>query len=233
MATVKIADILNKCETILQDDTNVRWTAGELLGWANDAYREIVMARPDLNTATGTLTCVEGTRQVLTLGFANALRLIDVVRNVATTSNKGAVRLISRKILDDQRRDWHDVASKSVNIEYFMFDPRLPKEFLVYPPATTAAQLEVVYSSVPTGHTISGNSVPDEVIKVDDSWANCMIDYILYRAYSKDAEYAANSQRAAAHYQAMQASLGVKTQSDQAVTPQEGAPRPPTTNRNM
>lgn len=233
MATVKIADILNKVETILQDDTNVRWTAGELLGWANDAYREIVMARPDLNTATGTMTCAEGTRQVLTTAFANALRLIDVVRNVASGSTKGAVRLISRKILDDQRRDWHDVASKAINIEYFMFDPRLPKEFLVYPPATTTTQLEVVYSSVPTGHTISGNTVPDEVIKVDDSWANCMIDYILYRAYSKDAEYAANSQRAAAHYQAMQASLGVKTQSDQAVTPQEGAPRPPTTNRNM
>lgn len=233
MATVKIGDLLNRVETILQDDTNVRWTAGELLGWANDAYREIVMARPDLNTATGTMTCAEGTRQVLTSTFANALRLLDVVRNVAATSSKGAVRLISRKILDDQRRAWHDVASKSVNVEYFMFDPRLPKEFLVYPPATTAAQLEVVYSSVPTGHTISGNVVPDEVIKVDDSWANCMIDYVLYRAYSKDAEYAANSQRALGHYQAMQASLGVKNQADQAVNPVEGAPRPPTTNRNM
>ena len=233
MATVKIATVLSKVETILQDDTNVRWTAGELLGWANDAYREIVMARPDLNTATGTMTCAEGTRQVLTSSFANALRLIDVVRNVATTSNKGAVRLISRAILDDQRRNWHDVTNKSVNIEYFMFDSRLPKEFLVYPPATTAAQLEVVYSSVPTGHTVSGETIPDEVIKIDDSYANCMIDYVLYRAYSKDAEYAANAQRAAAHYQAMQASLGVKNQADQAVTPQEGAPRPPTTNRNM
>ena len=235
MATVKIADVLNKVETILQDDTNVRWTAGELLGWANDSYREIVMARPDLNTASGTFTCAEGTRQILTGngGFANAIRLIDITRNVAATSAKEAVRLISRKILDDQRRNWHDVTAKSVDIEYFMYDPRLPKEFLVYPPATTAAQLEVVYSSVPTGHTISGNTVPDEAIKLDDSWSNCMIDYILYRAYSKDAEYAANAQRAAAHYQAMQASLGVKTQSDQAVTPQEGAPRPPTTNRNM
>jgi hypothetical protein len=29
MATVKIQDVLNKVETILQDDTNVRWTAGE------------------------------------------------------------------------------------------------------------------------------------------------------------------------------------------------------------
>ena len=76
MATVKIATVLSKVETILQDDTNVRWTAAELLGWANDAYREIVLARPDLNTATGTLTCAEGTRHVLTGGFAHALRLI-------------------------------------------------------------------------------------------------------------------------------------------------------------
>jgi len=234
MATVKIQDVLNKVETILQDDTNVRWTAGELLGWANDAYREIVMARPDLNTTTGTMTCVEGTRQILTTTFApHALRLIDIVRNMAATSNKGAVRLISRKILDDQKRDWHNVASKSVNIEYFMFDPRLPKDFLVYPPATTAAQLEVVYSSVPTGHAVSGNTVPDEVIKLDDSWANCLIDYILYRCYSKDAEYTANTQRAASHYQAMLTSLGAKTQADMAVSPQEGAPRPPTTNRDM
>jgi hypothetical protein len=161
------------------------------------------------------------------------LRLIDVVCNKAVSSTKGAVRLISRKILDDQRRNWHDLAAKSVDIEYFMFDPRLPKEFQVYPPATTAAQLEVLYASVPTGHTVSGQAVPDEVIKIDDSYANCMVDYVLYRAYSKDAEYAANSQRAMAHLQAMQASLGVKTQADQAVIPQEGAPRPPTTARGM
>ena len=233
MASVKIADVINKVELILQDDTNVRWTAAELLGWANDSYREIVLARPDVNTLSGTFTCVEGTRQVLTAGFSSALRLIDVVCNKAVSSTKGAVRLISRKILDDQRRNWHDLAAKSVDIEYFMFDPRLPKEFQVYPPATTAAQLEVLYASVPTGHTISGQTVPDEVIKIDDSYANCMVDYVLYRAYSKDAEYAANSQRAMAHLQAMQASLGVKTQADQAVIPQEGAPRPPTTARGM
>jgi hypothetical protein len=233
MASVKIADVLNRVELILQDDTNVRWTAAELLGWANDAYREIVLARPDVNTLSGTFTCAEGTRQVLTTGFSSALRLIDVVCNKAATSAKGAVRLISRKILDDQRRNWHDLAAKSVDIEYYMFDPRLPKEFQVYPPATTAAQLEVLYASVPTGHTVSGQAVPDEVIKIDDSYANCMVDYVLYRAYSKDAEYAANSQRAMAHLQAMQASLGVKTQADQAVIPQEGAPRPPTTARGM
>ena len=233
MASVKIADVINKVELILQDDTNVRWTAAELLGWANDSYREIVLARPDVNTLSGTFTCVEGTRQVLDTTFTNALRLVDVVRNVAVSSNKGAVRLISRKILDDQRRNWHDLTEKSVNIEYFMFDPRAPRLFQVYPPATATAQLEVIYTSVPAAHALSGGAIPLDEIRIDDSYANCMIDYILYRAYSKDAEYAANSQRAMAHLQAMQASLGVKTQADQAVIPQEGAPRPPTTARGM
>jgi hypothetical protein len=41
-----------------------------------------------------------------------------------------------------------------------------------------------------------------------------MLDYMLYRAYSKDAEYAANAQRAVAHFQAFQNALGVKSQTE-------------------
>ncbi|MCK7581011.1 MAG: hypothetical protein MZV65_38935 [Chromatiales bacterium] len=51
-------------------------------------------------------------------------------------------------------------------------------------------------------------------IKLDDIYANAILDYVLYRAYSKDAEYAANAQRAALHYQAFTNALGVKTQVD-------------------
>ena len=222
MPTVKVVDRIARAQTILQDTTGVRWPALELQDWLNDAYREIINARPDANTATGTFTCAAGTRQVLTTGFPNALRLIEVIRNVATTSSKRAVRLIDRQMLDDQRRGWH-AETQSVNIEHYMFDPRLPKEFLVYPPATTAAQLEVVHASVPNGHALTEgelvNPATAEVIRIDDSYANAILDYMLYRAYSKDAEYAANAQRAMGHYQAMMASIGTKTGSDQASQP--------------
>jgi hypothetical protein len=195
----------------------VRWPVSELQDWLNDSYREIILARPDANSESGTFTCAAGTRQVLTSEFPNALRLLDVVRNVAATSDKRAVRAITRSILDDQRRTWHG-ESGAVNIDHFMFDERLPREFLVYPPATTAAQLEVVYSSVPTNHTLTDAELTtnpsSETIKIVDSYANAMLDYMLYRAYSKDAEYAANAQRAMGHYQAMQAALGIKTQTD-------------------
>ncbi len=223
MASVKVVELIDRAQTILQDTTSVRWPVLELQKWLNDAYREITLLRPDANSQTGTYTCVSGTRQVLTTGFSNALRLLDVTRNVAASSNKYAVRLVDRNTLDDQRRGWHNETA-SVNIQHYMFDPKLPKEFMVYPPATTAAQLEVVYSSVPAAHALSeANLAPDSgdttVINIDDSYANAILDYILYRAYSKDAEYAANAQRAVAHYQAMQTSLGTKTASDGASQP--------------
>lgn len=222
MATVKVVELVSKAQTILQDATSTRWPVLELQSWLNDSYREILLVRPDINTKTGTFTCAAGTRQVITAQFSNALRVIDVVRNVATTSTKEAVRVVDRRVLDDQRRAWH-AETGTVNIQHFMFDPRVPKEFLVYPPATTSAQLEVVYSEAPTAHTLTEAQLIDpttsETIKVDDSYANAMLDYMLYRAYSKDAEYAANVQRAVSHYQAMQTALGVKTQGDSAANP--------------
>jgi hypothetical protein len=222
MATVKVVDLISRAGTILQDTTNVRWPAPELQGWLNDSYREITILRPDSNTQTGEFTCVTGARQVVTTIFASALRVIEVVRNTAAGSAKGAVRLVNRQMLDDQRRNWY-AETGTVDIQHYMFDPRLPKEFLVYPPATTSAKLEVVYSSVPLAHTLTEaqltNPATTEVIRIDDSYANAMLDYILYRAYSKDAEYAANAQRAMAHFQAFQSALGAAAQVNAASQP--------------
>ncbi|NVZ08017.1 hypothetical protein HW932_01925 [Allochromatium humboldtianum] len=222
MASVLVRDLITRAQTILQDTTSTRWPVEELVGWLNDSYREIILARPDANSETGTFTCSEGTRQELAKsdgGFPNALRLLDIVRNVAPTSSKRAIRHIDRQILDDQRRGWH-ADTPSVNIEHFMFDSRLPRSFLVYPPAAPTAQLEVVFSSVPLAHPVEdAEDGSTATIHIVDSYANAMLDYILYRAYTKDAEYAANAQRAANHYQAMATALGVKTQTDLAVDP--------------
>lgn len=222
MATEKVVTLVSKAQTLLQDTTSVRWSVLELQGWLNDAYREAVILRPDCNTQTGTFTCASGARQAITAQFPSALRVIEVIRNVATTSDKRAVRLIDRRTMDEQRRTWYSETA-SVTIQNYMFDPRVPKEFLVYPPATTAAQLEVAYSSVPAAHTLTEvqltNPATTEVIRIDDSYANALIDYMLYRAYTKDAEVPANANRAVAYYQAFQGALGTKGQVEAASQP--------------
>lgn len=222
MSTVKVTDIIRRVEYVLQD-TNIRWPRVELQNWLNESYMAITLLRPDANAKSGTFTCATGSRQVLTAEFPSALRLLDVTRNLAATSSYKVIRLVARSVLDDQRPGWH-AETGTVNIQHYTFDPRQPKEFFVYPPATTSAEIEVVYADAPGSHSLTEAELdPDggssEVIKLDDIYMSPIIDWILYRAYSKDAEYGANEARAQAAYGAFNAAIGAKSQTDTAVSP--------------
>lgn len=226
MATVKVTDIIRRVEDVLQD-TNIRWPRLELQNWINESYLAITLLRPDANAKSGTFTCAEGTRQSLVGAFPSSLRLLDVTRNMATSSAKKVIRLVSRSVLDDQRPSWHS-ETPTVNIQHFTFDSRQPKEFFVYPPASTSAQIEVVYADAPQAHALSESDLdPDtgssEAIKLDDIYTSAIIDWVLYRCYSKDAEYGANEARASASYQSFNAAIGAKSQTDSAVSPKNAS----------
>ena len=153
MATIKVIDVISRVESILQD-TNVRWPLLELQKWLNESYLSIVLLRPDANAKCATFTCAAGSKQELTAtsgGFPSALRLLDVTRNVKTGSLKKVVRVVDRAVLDDQRPGWH-AETQTDNIQHYTYDPRNPKQFYVYPPATAVAQLEVVYADAPGAH---------------------------------------------------------------------------------
>lgn len=217
--------IILRAVQILQDTTSVRWPVDELVRWLNDGQRQIVLHRPDSNSVTATGTLATGTRQSLLtmtgVSSSNPAKLIDVVRNMAATSDKKAVRMIAREILDAQQPGWHN-ATQSVNIVHYMFDSRDPRAFYVYPPATSAAQLEIIFSAYPTDVAaptgtdytgVSGN------IGVLDIYANALLDYILYRAYLKDTDYTGDGARAQACFQAFATSLGIELSGTVAMAP--------------
>jgi hypothetical protein len=223
MATVKVVDLISRALVLLKDPTAVRWPAVELQYWLNDGYREIVNRRPDANSQVGTFTCVAGYRQNIE-EFQNAQRLLEVISNVATASNKRTIRYIDRKSMDDQLPGW-TAATPSINTEKYMFDHRLAKEFLVYPPAKTTTQLEIVYSTFPLMHSLTEaqllNPATTTTITLDDTYANALLDYMMYRAYSKDVEQAGNAQRAAAYYQTMMDSLNGISTGEQREVPED------------
>jgi hypothetical protein len=219
MATTKVVDILGRASIILQDSTNVRFPNDELLKFFNDAQKEVVLHRPDANMQNvNNFTCVAGSKQTIP---TTGLRLVDVVRNVGGR----AITQVDRKILDETLPNWHETTADSTRkIEHFIFDPADPKHFYVYPKATTAFQLEIVFSAAPSDISISNFSTDTTTISVDDVYANSLLDYILYRAYQKDSEFAGNAQRSMMHYQGFTNALGVKTQVDAAVTPLPASP---------
>lgn len=216
---IEAKSIIRRAVETLQDTTSIRWPVNELVRYLNDAQREVVLYRPDSMVTSSTITCVLGTKQNLP---NNGAKLIEVIRNAAATSSKKSVRMVNREILDAQTPGWHNIAG-TVDILHFMYDPRDPKTFYVYPPALATAQLDIVYAAYPTDVTepadgalytaVTGN------ISLPDIYGNAVLDYILYRAYTKDSEYAGNANRAQAHYAAFNNALGNEIKATVAVAP--------------
>ena len=213
MATTKVVDILDRAAIILQDNTNVRFPNTELLKFFNDAQKEVVLHRPDAKMVNTTYACVDGSKQTLP---SAALRLIEIVRNVGGR----AITQVQRRILDETLPNWHETAAGTNKIEHFVYDPADPKNFYVYPKGASGTHsLEIVYSSAPSEIAVTNFATDTQVISLDDVYANCILDYVLYRSYQKDSEFAGNAQRAMMHYQSFANALGVKTQADGATTP--------------
>ena len=222
--TISAQSIIRRATDLLQDQTSVTWPASELVRWLNDAQRAIVKARPDAMNTTTTMTLAAGSRQDLDNAALTPppAKLIEITRNMATTSSKGAVTLIPRKVLDAQTPNWHNIPG-TVNILHYMFDARDPKTFYVYPPATAMAQLEVMYAAYPTDITEPSDgalwSVVTGNLSLPDIYADDVLNLILFRAYSKDMESAGNEARAAAYLNMVTASLGAEIAATVAVAP--------------
>lgn len=190
---IPAAEIIRRVGAILQDEDHVRWTVPELLEWINDGARETIVRRPAARAVTADLTLAAGTKQALP---ASGVQLLDVVRNLGDGTKPGRViRRIDRQLLDDQDPDWHTARPKAV-IKHFMFDERSPKTFYVWPPAIAGTHVEALYSELPPTITAEGDT-----LDMGAEYLNVLVSYGVYRALSKDSEFA-NGTVAALHYQA-------------------------------
>ena len=218
--TITGANLLLRIEDTLQDTTNVRWSEAELLRYINDAQREIVNLRPDASADHANVQLATGTEQAIP---DVGLRLIKVVRNMSaaggSATGKRVIRIVDREILDSQAPDWHDPtvtgdAAHTTVVKHYVFDEDDPRKYYVYPGVSGNAFVEIVFSRSPTD--LANTSA---TLYVADIYANAIIDFVLYRAYMKDAEFAGNQQRASSHYQLFVGSVTQGAQVQTIVSP--------------
>lgn len=217
--SVTVQSVIDRAQTVLQDTTGVRWpVVAELVLWINDAQREIALLKPDASSTNTTITLATGTKQDIPSG---GNRLLKVVRNMSAGNGgagRRAVRLVDREVLDAQTPDWHDPsvggdASHTTIVKHYIYEESNPRNFYVYPGVAGDAFLEIIYSSNPATVAQAGN------LSVPDIFANAVMNYVLYMAYMKDAEYAGNAQRASSHFQIFTASVTGKGQIDAVTNP--------------
>lgn len=213
---VTVKTVIDRVKTILQErGTGIRWTDSELIGWLNEGYIVVASVRPDAFDAMAEIDLVAGAKQTLP---SDARRLLDVFTN----GNGGAVRPIDRNVLDTTRRAWQ-YETQTLDIERAVFDDRLPTQFWVYPPAADGAKLTLLYAKNTEPHaTATLSAIQDDAILTEETYAPALVDYVLSRAFMKDAETGANLSRGQAHYQAFAQAIGMKGRGDVQMSPNGG-----------
>ncbi|WP_423820831.1 DUF6682 family protein [Salinisphaera sp. SPP-AMP-43] len=198
-------------ETLLDDGTF--WPTTELLGYVNEAQAEIVSIRPTACVKTESVALNAGARQSMPSG---ARRLIDIMRN----ESGAAITAVDQRDLDQMAPGWPQ-ATATKTIEHYCYDERASDVFYVYPPAASGARVEMSYAASVDDVTSAGHA-----ISIDDSYRAALVEYVLYRAHSKDTQ-AAVPQRAQAHYQQFAQMIGLQRQSERRISAGEPDPNNP------
>lgn len=216
---LSVPELFSRIDDLLSDFDRVRWPEPERLRWANESMGAILTRRPQAFSRREIVGLVAGAAQSIPAGGA---MLLDVVRNMGANGETPgrAIRRTSRIILDDAARDWYSMTPSAV-IKNFTFDERLPEGFYVYPPAVSGTKVEIVYTKLPAVVTDTTGS-----FDIGPEYMEAVVNYVCYRCNVKDSEYANGAQVAMGFYQAFEASLGLKSQTEVASSPNQQIGKP-------
>jgi len=234
----KARELFEKAGILLNDTgeyADRRWPLSELCGWLNDGIGAIVLQKPSATAKSVTLSLVSGTLQSIPDGYISILR---PVRNMRTVSSDRKPRRNISVVPDDQlsalNPTWHDTYSVpfAQQAKHLIFDEANPRAFYVYPGNDGTGAIELVLCAAPTKLVPTDPSKPEDLasyefdIPLDDIYFGALLDYVLYRARSKDSQDAGSLQRAALHYQQFANALGIRINVEANTSPnvKAGAP---------
>ena len=222
MGTVTAKTIIDKASIQLIDLTNIRWTRAELLSWLNDGLRQIVTIQPSASSTTVSKQLAAGTRQYIP---TDGWLLLSIYRNMGTngTTPGRVIRIVSREILDSFNPNWNTVTA-TAEVRNYMYTDQDQLAFYVYPPNTGTQYIELNYSVQPVDLTLETQPIP-----IFDVFQSALVDYILYRACSKDAEYAPGVALSQSYMATFVAAIQGKNQSEITSNPTQslGPSNPP------
>jgi len=181
VGTIAISAILDRAQTTLIDEDNVRWAREELLAYYNAAVRFITGVKLDSYVTTAALELAEGSRQSLPEG-GTAIRA--VTRNMGPDGETPgpAITPVDRVDLDLSKFDWHTTAGDEV--EHVVFDQENPTVFYVYPQCS--GFVECVYSDTPA--VVEDDEDDDAILPIADKYEPVIVDYIVGLAFQKNSE---------------------------------------------
>lgn len=169
--------IIDRVETVLLDSTNVRWTAAELLDYLNAGITAIVSIKPDSSVFVGSFTLANASsKQTIP---SDGTQFLKVSRNLSPATS--VITQVEENHLNHAKSDWHNTVGTPA---HFVFDPRLPNKFYIYPqPASGTNTVELAYVQIPTRLASAASTIPFE-----DGYETPLFYYTIAFAYAKNAK---------------------------------------------
>jgi hypothetical protein len=199
--SLKLRDFIQLVSIQLYDANNTNWSEPELLSWLEEGIGSLAAVRPDLFTQTLEIQLTPGARQSTP---PTAVRIMRVL-STSTTANgtrRGVTRFNLRS-MTAARPDWELDPPGRARQFSLVSDADV---FYIYPPQPAPAhfaQVEAVV--VPQVPRPTDPGYETATLDVDQRFHRALVDYVLYRTYSKDADVAGQSERALMHYRAYEA----------------------------
>ena len=202
-----VTQLINDVARELQDAEHTRWARAELLDYFNAAQRTFAEQRPDQLAQEIDLT-LTGWRHELAPSIHT---LIDVTNNVNQASKR--ITKTDAWVLDCTVAGWRG-GSAAREVLHFMHDIRNPREVLFYPPAQPGIKVRAVVQ-LATVDLASEAAQP----YVPARWMDALRHFVLYRAWSKDAEFGGNKDLAASHLSLFNNMLVVQAKASNEMAP--------------
>lgn len=213
-------NVIGNAQRVLNDLQARAWGLDELLSWINEGQVRIVTLRPDAGSEVTQITLQAGVTQPMPAG---SIRLLDIYGNVSGR----ACTFIERSAMDSFNPSWR-TSTASATVKHWMYDERVPTQFEVFPPQPTSqfGKLQILRSTLPVNCTMDSvaGGTADSVIGIPDHFAWSLVDYIVYRSYSKDAEYTVRGGKADQSWMHFLQGLGIQQTTDRKYSARAAAP---------
>ncbi len=219
-STSLVRELLFRVSDQLQDITIQfeRWSQRSLVDYLNDGQRAIAKFLPSSCSRVDAIKLVPGTKQSIAVVAADHILPGDGSTAVEMRGNRllsapirsmgadgmtpgRALRAVERAVLDQSLPYWHQ--SVGSEITQIVYDPLTPKVFFVCPgvKATGTAWIEIPWLPDPLEISQSGDysaaGTDATKLSIDDKNVDDLANYVIARAYMKDAEYEGSLQLAA------------------------------------
>jgi hypothetical protein len=215
MGAIFASALITRARGILQDTdtaTDYTWSDVDLLSYLNDGQRNIVLLKPDAYVKNASVVLVAGTKQTVT----DEIGLIKLTRNMGTNGTTAGkpISFVLMEQFNYITSAFHTDTAKA-SVEVYTYDKDDPSHFYVYPkqPTSGFGYVEEIYVGLPADVATTAN-----VITLNDIYQTALVNYILYRAYSRETD-PGSIQQAMNYYQLYLNELGLKDKAEQTHTP--------------